>query len=296
MGLSDRHYMQEPPGYSGWRFWNASTVLMIVLVICFVLQQINIVYLRTPAEFYLALSPVGLKSFFIWQLVTYMFLHGGLMHLAFNLIGLWFFGRTVENFLGKKKFLIIYFAAGICGGVLQGLLGLIFSTWFGMIPRFGDMPTFGASAGVLGLLAVFCLMEPDSSILLFFVLPVKARVILWGSLAVALFFTLVPGEPGIAHAAHLGGMLFGMAFMRLGLHREFIHFDFNFNLKWPWKTRSTKITKVNFGGPRRSAPAQPEALADQVDAILEKISQKGIQSLTAEERQILENARKKLGQ
>jgi hypothetical protein len=117
---------------------------------------------------------------------------------------------------------------------------------------------------------------------------------LWVSLAVALFFTMVPSDPGIAHAAHLGGLLLGMGFMRLGLHREFIHFDFNF--KWLWKSRTAKITKVDFGKSKRPAAPKADSLNVEVDRILEKISQKGIQSLTAEERQTLEAARKKMGQ
>jgi len=283
--LGDRSYMRQPEGYSSWRFWSVSTILMIALVVCFALQQINLVYLRTPVEAYLALSPQGLGSFYLWQLVTYMFLHGGLMHLAFNLMGLWFFGRTVEHYLGRNKFLIIYFASGIGGGLLQAALGAVLPAWFGN-------SVYGSSAGVCGLLAVFCLMEPDATILLFFVLPFKARVLLWVSLAIAAFFTIVPSDPITAHAAHLGGMLIGLGFMRLGLHREFIHFDF----KWPKRSAGSKITKVDF---RKSAspppPTKQDLISSEVDPILDKISKHGIQSLTAEERQVLDAARKKMG-
>jgi membrane associated rhomboid family serine protease len=279
--------MRQPDGFSSWRFWSLSTILMIVLTVCFALQQINIVYIRWPVDWYLALSADGLKSFYVWQLATYMFLHGGLLHLAFNLLGLWFFGRTVENYLGRNKFLIIYFASGLCGGLLQAGLGLLFPGWFGHF-------TYGSSAGVCGLLAVYCLLEPDSQILLFFVLPLKARVLLWVSIGIAAFFTVVPSDPCIAHTAHLGGLLFGLGFMRLGLHREFIHFDFNFNWLWRWKSKPSKITKVNFGKSRPPAAA-PETLTTDVDVILDKISAQGIQSLTEAERKILEAARKKMG-
>ena len=117
--------------------WSASAVLMAVIGVAFVLQQIP------PADFiysWLALSADGLRHGFVWQLLTFQFLHAGFWHLAGN-------------------FLKLYFAAGLAGGLLQSLPGLAFEN------RFGG-PVIGASAGVIGLFAAFAMLEPDAEILL----------------------------------------------------------------------------------------------------------------------------------
>jgi membrane associated rhomboid family serine protease len=291
--LSDRSYMQEPEG-AGFRLWRASTLLMLVLVACFAMQHINAAFIRKPDYyFYLALSPDGIRQWYLWQPVTYMFLHVGLLHLLFNLLGIYFFGRVVESYLGWKKFLFLFFAGGIVGGFLQVILGFAWPDWFAgshydrLLQPAGEV--FGSSAGVCALLAVFCLLEPRARILLFFVIPVQALHVLYGSLAIALFFTVVPTDPGVAHAAHLGGLLTGMGLVKLGFHLEYGGL---------WNRLPNPLEWL----PRRKAPAAPprtlpdsEALrGDDVDPILDKISAHGIHSLTAEERRILEAARKKI--
>lgn len=289
--IGDRYYMRGGEDYSpSSSSWSCSTWLMIVLVVGFALQQINAVYIRWPLEVHLALSPEGLRSGCLWQLFTYLFLHGGLMHLAFNLMGLYFFGRPVENFLGRRNFLLIYFASGLIGGALQGILGLLFPQYFGHW-------VVGASAGVCGILVAFCLMEPEAQILLFFVLPVKARHMLYVFFGVALFFTIVPSDPGIAHAAHLGGMITGAAFLRLGLHRqEFSFMDGVREKLRRWRTPKPKLKVWSGRGQGGTAEnGGADFMASKVDPILDKISKSGIQSLTAEERRILEAARKKMG-
>src|ERR1043166_3924574 len=109
MGLADRHYMRDD--------WNRprlsmSVLVMILIVAAFVLQQVNHAYIRSPIEWDLLLSSEGLKHGHIWQLLTFQFMHGGLMHVFCNLLGIFFFGRFIENRLGGKNFLKIYFASG----------------------------------------------------------------------------------------------------------------------------------------------------------------------------------------
>ncbi len=134
--------------------WSASAVLMAVIGAAFVLQQIP------PVDFvnsWLALSADGLRHGFVWQLLTFQFLHAGFWHLAGNLLGIWFFGRFIEQRLGAGNFLKLYFAAGLAGGLLQSLPGLAFEN------RFAG-PVIGASAGVIGLFAAFAMLEPDAEI------------------------------------------------------------------------------------------------------------------------------------
>ena len=271
--------------------WSASGTLMAVIGAAFVAQQFlgeGFILDR------LALSAEGLRGGGVWQLLTFQFLHSGIWHLAGNLLGIWFFGRFIEMRLGAENFLKLYFAAGLAGGVLQSLLGLAFEN------RFGG-PVIGASAGVVGLFAAFALLEPDAEILLWFILPVKARHFLIFSLVVAVGFIVLPSAGGIAHAAHLGGLLAGMAF----IHWEFFRKQFfvggqrsRERSRRPEFARTASASGGYWTTP--PAAAEPESLppeefiSREVDPILDKISAHGIQSLTGRERKILEAARKKM--
>ncbi len=266
---------------------------MIAVTVCFALQQIAKVYLgqeRWIAS-HLALSPTGLKQWFIWQLLTFQFLHVNLWHLIVNLFGFWCFGRAVEDRLGKSNFLKVYFLSGLAGGLLQ--VGLGFAA-----PKIFDVNTFGASAGVCGLIAAFALIDPEAEIRVWGVLPLKAKHVLWITGGIALFFTLVPSDDRYAHAAHLGGFLAGMAFMRWDASRPAISWN---PLQGRRRKRelvqaAAKITR--WRGPREESATElppEEFISKEVDPILDKISAHGIHSLTPRERQILEAARAKMG-
>ena len=289
--LEDRYYMRSEE--RSWRF-SASAILMIVLIAAFALQQIDIVYLRNVDLFALcALSADGLRQGSLWQLVTFQFLHGGPFHLIFNLVVIWFCGRVVEGRLGTGNFLKIYFASGLGGGILQGVLGLAFPEFFGG-------PVVGASAGACGLIAAFALIEPEATFLFMFMFPIKAKHILIIETAIAGFCTLVPSTRGIAHAAHLGGIAVGYAFMKWGLY------NYSGSFRWhPFRDRArrrqlVKAASVKPGfwkGTKSQAPEEVEPeefISREVDPILDKISAHGIQSLTPREKQILEAARAKM--
>jgi hypothetical protein len=155
----------------------------------------------------------------------------------------------------------------------------------------------GASAGVSGLFAVFAWLEAESEVRWNFVLPVKAKTLFWIYVAVEAFFTVVPTQRqgGVAHAAHLGGLLMGMQFVRLGWHRDYV------KLPWEnWFKRKPKLAKRNAanvaGFELRPAgqteePVSDDFISKEVDPILDKISAHGIHSLTERERKILEQAR-----
>jgi membrane associated rhomboid family serine protease len=277
-------------------------ILMVVLTVVFMFQCVNDVYLQSFVEGWLALTPLCLTHGYVWQLLTFQFLHESILHLAGNLIGLWFFGRFVESVLGKQRFLVAYFGCGVVGGLLQAALMVLFPNHF---PPF----TFGASAGVMGIFAIYALLEPDSDIRLYFVLPIAAKVLLWVTAAISLFFTLVPSQRGggIAHAAHLGGILAGVAWMKLGWHRDFIQLPWEgwFSGRRLNRNRSRKndlirATSIKIPGVSRGKSddaadlPREEFISREVDPILDKISQHGIQSLTERERKILEAARNKM--
>lgn len=307
--LENRDYMRnEPSSGNPLRFhWSASVTLMVVLLVTFAFQCINEVYGWPKIERSLALTPAALMRGQVWQLLTFQFLHGGLWHLLGNLMGLWFFGRWVENVLGTKRFLTAYFCCGVVGGLLQGALMALFG------PAFGTA-VFGASAGVMGIFAIFARLESDSEIRLNFILPIRAGVLLWITAGISLFFTLVPSLRGgaTAHAAHLGGILAGVAWVKLGWHRDYVTLPWENLLGrirfWrPLQARQRKQELVRAasarGRPWRSTGVKPEPdlapeefISREVDPILDKISAHGIQSLTEQERKTLADARKKMAE
>jgi membrane associated rhomboid family serine protease len=287
--LDDRSYMrsQGPRPALGVSAW-----LMIVLTVIFALQAINDIYLRTPVEAWLAMTVDGLRSGHVWQLLTFQFVHVNLWHLAGNLLGLWFIGRHVESVLGPRKFLLAYFASGFGGAVLQAILMFLLPHYYGTV-------VYGASAGVSGIFAIFAILESHAEVRLYFVLPIKARVLLYIFAGIALFFTMVPTprQAGVAHAAHLGGIIAGILFIRWDARR----IPTNWN---PLQGRRRKRQLVQaaaqvtrWRGKREQPPAETppeEFISREVDPILDKISAHGIHSLTPREREILEAARSKM--
>jgi membrane associated rhomboid family serine protease len=283
--------MREPTNH--WRF-SATVVLVLVLVVAFILQ------LSAPRDFqdtYLALSLWGLKHGYVWQLLSFQFMHAGPLHLIMNGFTLWMFGREVEEVLGKPRFLTLYFLSGAIGGLFQVLLALVSFNLFG-----GSV--VGASAGVFGVVAAYAMIAPDRMLTMFafFVIPInlKAKMLLWVSAAFAVLGIFLPNSKGphVAHAAHLGGILTGIAFMKFSLSAP----ELNWN---PFESKRRKrelIRAVSIKIPKWPAGSadspggvsQEEFISREVDPILDKISQHGIQSLTEQERKILEKARNKM--
>jgi membrane associated rhomboid family serine protease len=155
-----------------------------------------------------ALQPdLVIHRFFVWQLVTYLFLHGGWFHIIFNMFALWMFGADLENAWGGKKFLFYYFLTGIGAGILDVTLNALFR------PAMASS-TIGCSGAVYGLLLAYGMLFPERLIYLYMIIPIKAKwfVVIMGAIEFVSSF----GGPGtgISHFAHLGGMLFGYIYLR----------------------------------------------------------------------------------
>jgi membrane associated rhomboid family serine protease len=151
-----------------------------------------------------ALWPIG-AGFWPWQVGTYAFLHGNFNHLFFNMLGLWMFGSELEHVWGLKRFLQFYAASVLAAAVTQLIVNAVL----------GSMaPTIGASGGLFGLLLAFAMLFPNRTILLFFVIPMKAKwlVALYG--VIELYQGVYVMNSGVAHFAHLGGMLGGLLTLR----------------------------------------------------------------------------------
>lgn len=284
--------MQEPTGAFGGRgkllFW-----LMGINVGVFLLQVILGASTGYQVlEHWFGLSGDSIKRFFLWTPFTYSFLHStrDILHVVVNMIGLFVFWQALEDRLGQERLLQL-FVFSVLGGAL-----LYLAVWFNV----RNASVIGASAGVFGLLTVFCLMYPERqiTILLMFIIPVtiKPKYLLMISGAVTvlgfLVYELVPilsGEltrGGVSHSAHLGGMVMAFVYMRTMMDKAPIRMD-RPSVKLPdWVKRKDDITKrapdytVNLGNRKE--------LSAEINRILDKINRSGFQSLTTEERQTLD--------
>jgi len=218
-----------------------------------------------------------------WTFVTYMFVHAGLLHLLGNMLMLYFLGPPVERRLGGRAFLLYYFYCGIGGAVLSLALS-------GIMPT---APIVGASGAVLGVGVAFALLWPDAELMVFpLPMPVKARTVILALIGLDIIFSQLTPNDGVAHLAHVGGAAFGYLFFRLqALSRRHPH---------PPPRAVERVVMVQSGGaepdqhrtppapirPRRRADADP--VAAEVDRVLDKISEQGMNSLTAAERRFLD--------
>ena len=211
-----------------------------------------------------------------WRLVTYLFLHGGFLHLLFNLFALWMFGFPGESQGGGGEFLKYYFLCGL-GAALTSVA----------LDPHSTIPIIGASGPVYGLLVAFAMLYPDAVVYLYFLIPVKAAhmAILFG--VVEFFMGASHATPGVARFAHLGGMVTGYLYIRWW---------------WVWKLKlKTAFRSMISGGAddelaaprrpvRRRAPAAPRAPDGDmagIDRILDKILDTGPESLTENERALM---------
>ena len=263
------------------------------------------------------------SHFQVWQFVTYMFLHGGFTHLFFNMFALWMFGCVIERVWGSQKFLFYYIFCGIGAGLCQELVqlgefclevqqqfpGVSLSetlTILGNSSLNGAL-TIGASGAVYAILLAFGMTFPEERIFIFpLPVPIKAKWFVCIYVAIELFSALSSVGDGVAHIAHLGGMLFG--FLLISYWRR--HPEKNFDLsgsrqffeRWGRPKKGgpaidterygdTTTTAATGYGPRREDDmeynARKKALQDEIDALLDKIRLSGYDSLTKEEKKRL---------
>ncbi len=212
-----------------------------------------------------------------WRLITYMFLHGGFLHFLFNMLWLWWMGRAVEETLGPRTFIVIYFGAGILGALLDAALALIF----------GSALVIGASGAVTGILVAFAVLFPTAPIMLFLFPPIQARFFVAGWIAIDILF--LGSSDGVARLVHLGGALGGYLLVKAhqggtDLSMVIRYFEYMFG---QMKSSSGKRKRNKNMRIVQDAEIVEELDQSELDAILEKISKKGYDSLTKEEKQKL---------
>ncbi len=241
-----------------------SVVTKIVLanVIVYILQ---IIMQGTEFTRLFALYPrLVVTRGYIWQLVTYMFLHGGLFHLAFNMLIIWMFGTALEQIWGPKRFLQFYFICGIGGAVSS----FIFSF---------NNAVIGASGAGYGILLAYAVLFPYNQIYVWGILPMRARTLVIILAAIEFISGFRSGD-GIAHFAHLGGMAAGLLYVKT---------DHRGNMFWRKVKRFFKRIpiSISFDGKEQEGGTE----AEKIDSILDKISRKGYENLSETEKRILEN-------
>ncbi len=178
-------------------------VLNLIIVNCLVLMATKLLGLEQFIYRYFALWGVNTEYFNLYQVVTYMFMHADFNHLLFNMFALWMFGRSLVYQMGPKRFLTYYMVCGIGAGLIQLAVG-----------GAGYVPTVGASGAVFGLLLAFGMFFPNAVIMLLIPpIPIKAKwfVVIYG--VIELFLGVSGRQIGVAHFAHLGGMIWGYALL-----------------------------------------------------------------------------------
>jgi membrane associated rhomboid family serine protease len=199
--------------------------LMIIMGAVFLLQT----FVSGRITLYLGLVPILVwKKYFLWQLATYIFLHGGFSHILFNLLALWMFGGELENFWGSRKFLGYFFFCGIGAGICT----VVFSPY-----QF--IPVIGASGAIYGILLAFGWLFPNRPIYIYFLFPIPAKymVIIYG--LIELYASMDGTGGGIAHLTHLGGLLFGIIYMAYPVIRQRIRREY-YKRKWSQKGPNDK--------------------------------------------------------
>lgn len=295
MGIHDRDYVwgkssrAARPG-----LWSFNTYLITANIAVFILQ----IVMKPNAGAFMGMSPVEELGYFstykvtlqggleFWRFLTFQFLHSGMMHIFFNMLGLYMFGSMVEAHLGSKRYIAFYLTCGVCGGLAYLLLnaGGTLAEHYGVkVPGllFNDTktPLVGASAGVFGVILACAYIAPNLVVQLMIPpIPLKMRTFAYVYVGIAAVSVIFGSRNAGGEAAHLGGAAAGFVLIRRAhLLRDF--FDI-------------------FTDSRKSTPKRPPVAplrdarpnADEVDRILDKVRAQGIHALSDHEKSILRKA------
>lgn len=323
--------------------------LLIINVICFLANSL-LPAIGMDLNNMLGLHYVQATEFNIVQLFTYMFMHASLMHLFFNMFALWMFGGVIERTFGEKRFLIYYLVCGLGAAVCQELsqFAMVYSMIADQGASIGDMmrlseadrvalnvfTTVGASGCVYGILLAFGMTYPEEKMFIFpLPVPIKAKWFVCGYVLIELWSAYSNSHganDGVAHIAHLGGMLFGYILIKmwrktsssfngwdgyevkeskaasiLGKIRQWLHLDRNSSDSYSRNTGSysKRNSDWQYNAQRQQQEAQQQQQQqqaqprqqpqqDEIDIILDKIRKSGYESLTEEEKKRLFNAKR----
>jgi rhomboid family protein len=260
-------------------------VLRLIIANAVVLLLMRTVLTSPELAAALAFNPASAWRHW-WTFLSYMFVHGGLLHLLGNMLMLFVFGTPVEARMGSRNFLLYYLFCGVGAAIFALGLSSVMSV----------SPFIGASGAVLGVALAFAMYWPDAELVVFPIpVLIRARTLVTILIGLDVFFSFLTPSDGIAHLAHVGGVAFGYLFFRLqGVSRRSPH---------PPPRAVERVVMVQSGPaePERRTPVTPvrqrrradaDPVAAEVDRVLDKISEKGIGSLTPAERRFLDEVSK----
>ncbi|HNU90768.1 MAG TPA: rhomboid family intramembrane serine protease [Spirochaetota bacterium] len=267
--------------------------LLIINAVVFLFQQFASMLAPGMLEHLFGLNHHGLVyDLRFWQIATYMFLHGGWLHILFNLLGLWMFAGELETLWGSRLFLRYYLFCGIGAGMFIAAMNYFVVLRYGANPFAPYAPTtLGASGAIYGILLAYGLTWPNREVLLYFLIPVKMKylVLLFGVVEFFGTLTSAKGMGGnISHIGHLGGLVSGLIFIviRSRSGRGRARPTAPGSSLWARMARNRRLKKK-----RKEIDERIEA-KNIIDTLLEKIAREGMSSLTREERRRLEWARR----
>jgi len=261
-------YFEQPRyrfGFGGGYITDAVKYLVFANGFVFLVQQL----FKNQIIAWFGLIPNEIYSkFHVWQLVSYMFLHGDFLHILLNMFILWMFGCEVERHWGFREFLKYYFICGVGAGLFHVVLH-----------SEPDTPVIGASGAIYGILAAFAVIFPDRPIMLFpFFITLKAKHWVLLFLGITILFGISGSQDGIAHFAHLGGMLIGFIYLKL---------DWKiYNVVDFFKRKNSERKLLSLAKQKRKL----QQLRNEVDLILDKINDVGYENLTEDEKKTLKEA------
>ena len=266
--------------------------LLIINVLAYladlVLEQGGIISLSYYGGLHFFMSPY----FHFYQLITYMFLHGSFTHLFFNMFALWMFGCVIERVWGTKKYLLYYIACGVGAGLCQELVQSFTGSY---------SLTIGASGSIYAILLAFGMTFPNERLFVFPIpIPLKAKWFIMFYVGLELFLAISQPGDGVAHMAHLGGMLFGFLLIRYWQQHPYQDFDLNNGRQFMNRMFRNRNDAFRQSRQSRQEPRHPETDMEynarkqmkqaEIDRILDKIRMSGYDSLTKEEKQRLFDA------
>ena len=299
MAFADRDYRRALPQFGGGssrgpsRFAGAPVVKWLLIT--------NIaVYFLDMLLFRWSLWEWGYLSVFtaienrqVWRLLAFQFLHADGLHLLMNMMGLFFFGHFAERWWGSRKFMVYYLLTGLAGAFFYMLL--FYVGWFGRDPialgngaflQASERPMVGASAGIFGILACVAVIAPNLRVLLFFVIPMSMRQLAYFALIISVVYVVFRLDNAGGHAGHFGGAIFGFVLMKFPDLLNFVEIK-----------RKGRRSVIDVRARQHQSKMGPRVSIDlddsEVDRILDKVSREGLQSLTDEERDLLNREAKK---
>ena len=295
----------KPSMFGGFQFFPpvikwlliTNTAVFLLLSVGGRMFTLDMMPLEIVFNYYLGLMPLG-HGFYLWQLLTYQFMHANFTHLLYNMFALWMFGMEVEHVWGSRRFLGFYLLCGVAAGISQLIMAPLLEPTSVVSVTGAGIPTVGASGAVYAVLVAFAMMFPDRYIFIYFLLPIKAKYFIFGMIALGIMS--IGDQSAVANLAHLGGAAAGFVYV-IYLSR---HYPFQGTVegigRWMNSRRKRReepdrdVVDAKVFDIKETPKTEQELNQMKIDEILDKISRGGYQSLTEEEKKILFEASKKL--